>query len=118
MHYMTNQSERSRGYPTPLPVARALRDVGEHVTVWRKLRGLTETQTADRAGVSRGTLRRLESGSGSVSLENTLRIARALGVLDELSHAIDPYSTDLGRLRSSERLPQRVRPRRLTDSSE
>ncbi|MGH2937862.1 MAG: hypothetical protein ACRDPE_07040 [Solirubrobacterales bacterium] len=29
------------------------------------------------------------------------------------SRALDPYETDVGRLRSGERLPDRVRPRRL-----
>jgi hypothetical protein len=54
---------------------------------------------------------RLEHGEGA-SLENVLRVARALGVLDSLTEAIDPYSTDVGRLRSEEALPERVRPKR------
>jgi transcriptional regulator with XRE-family HTH domain len=92
--------------------------MGEHFAAWRKLLGLTEEQLADRAGVSRGTVRRLEHGSGGVSLENVLRVARALGVLDQLVHSIDPYSTDLGRLRAEETLPQRVRPQRLARGSD
>ncbi len=84
------------------------------MTVWRKLRGLTQAQLADRAGVSLRTLRRLEDGEGGVTLENLLRILRALGVIDALPRALDPYETDVGRLRSEERLPQRVRPRKLT----
>jgi hypothetical protein len=38
-----------------------------------------------------------------------LRVTRALGVLDSLVEALDPYVTDVGRLRSEEALPQRVR---------
>jgi hypothetical protein len=41
-----------------------------------------------------------------------LRVARALGVLDSLVAALDPYATDEGRLRSEEALPERVRPPR------
>jgi transcriptional regulator with XRE-family HTH domain len=82
--------------------------------VWRKLRGLTQAQLADRAGVSRDTLVRLEGGDGGVSFENLLRILRGLGVLDSVHRALDPYESDIGRLRSEERLPQRVRPRSLT----
>jgi hypothetical protein len=52
---------------------------------------------------------RLENGEGA-SLENVLRVARALGVLDSLVAALDPYATDVGRLRSEEALPERVRP--------
>lgn len=83
--------------------------------VWRKLRGLTQAQVADRADVSRSTLQRLERGDGAISLENTLRILRALGVLDGVAQALDPYESDVGRLRADEQLPQRVRPRKLTD---
>ncbi|MGI8622336.1 MAG: helix-turn-helix domain-containing protein [Solirubrobacteraceae bacterium] len=100
--------------PASLPVRRALREVGDDVVVWRKLRGLTQVQLADRAGVSANTLRRLESADGGVTLENVLRILRALGVLDSLSRALDPYETDVGRLRADEQLPQRVRPKNLT----
>ena len=96
---------------TPVAVTRALDGVGRHVTTWRKLRHLTVEQVADRAGVSRSTVLRLESGQGT-SLENVLRVARALGVLDLLTKSLDPYATDVGRLRADEELPARVRSRR------
>lgn len=96
--------------PTPPPVRRALTNIGGQLATWRRLRGLTAEQVADRAGVSRGTVVRLESGRGA-SLENALRVARAVGVLDLLAAAADPYETDLGRARADERLPRRVRPR-------
>jgi transcriptional regulator with XRE-family HTH domain len=98
----------------PPPVRRALADVALDVAVWRKLRGLTQAQLADRAGVSRDTLVRLEGGDGGVSVEKLLRVLRALGVLDAIPRALDPYATDVGRMRSEERLPKRVRPRDLT----
>jgi transcriptional regulator with XRE-family HTH domain len=99
--------------PAPPPVSRALRQLGDDVTTWRKLRGLTQTQVADRAGVSRGTLRRLEHGDGGVGIEGLLRVLRALGVLDGFRGALDPHATDIGRLRADEQLPRRVRPRPL-----
>jgi transcriptional regulator with XRE-family HTH domain len=78
------------------------------------LRGLTQAQVADRAGVSVNTVRRLEGGDGGLALENFLRILRAVGVLDSLPRALDPYETDVGRMRSEERLPQRVRSKNIT----
>lgn len=84
------------------------------MVVWRKLRGLTQAQVADRADVSVNTVRRLEDADGGVTLENGLRIFRALGVLESVPKALDPYETDVGRLRSEENLPQRVRPKNLT----
>lgn len=109
--------DRTR-FPAPLPVRRALRDISAHVRAWRKLRGLTQAQLADRAGVDRTTVIRLEKGDGAVSLEITLKILHALGILDGLPRAIDPYESDVGRLRSEERLPQRVRPRDLRGTSD
>jgi transcriptional regulator with XRE-family HTH domain len=96
---------------TPLAVTGAQRRIGEHLATWRKLRQLTAAQVADRAGISRYTVMRLESGEG-VSMENLLRVARALGVLDMVVTALDPYATDWGRLRAQEALPERVRPPR------
>lgn len=93
---------------TPVAVSRSLRKLGDDLRTWRKLRQLTAEEVADRAGVGRSTVLRLESGDGS-TLENLLRVARALGVLDELTNALDPYATDVGRLRAQEQLPERVR---------
>lgn len=85
---------------------------------WRKLRGLTQQQVVKRAGVSHTTVRRLEHGEGGVSVENLLRVLRALGVLDAVPRALDPYESDVGRLRADERLPQRVRSKDLTGGSD
>jgi transcriptional regulator with XRE-family HTH domain len=94
---------------TPLAVARALRVLGEHVSNWRKLQRLTAAQVAERAGVSRDTLRAIEQGKGTASTENLLRVLRVLGELDSVIMAADPYQTDVGRLRADENLPKRVR---------
>jgi len=96
---------------TPIAVANGQRRIGEDLAAWRRLRRLTAVQVADRAGISRYTVMRLENGEGA-TMENLLRVARALGVLDQLVEAVDPYQTDVGRLRSEEALPQRVRPPR------
>src|SRR4051794_35620519 len=96
--------------PSPLPVRRALREFGEHLQAWRKLRGLTQSQVADRAGISRLTLIRLERGDGAASLDITFRVLLALGILEGVPRVVDPFETDLGRLRADEELPRRVRP--------
>lgn len=109
---MPPNDQSARGVPPP--IRRALGDVADAIVGWRKLRGLTQAQLADRAGVDRKTVMRLEQGNGGVSTENLLRVLRALGILDGLPRALDPYESDLGRLRADEQLPRRVRPRRLT----
>lgn len=103
----------SRQRPS-LAVQRTLRTIGDHVATWRRLRGLTQTQVADRAGIGVATVRKLETGDGAIGLENTLRVLRALGIADSIADALDPYADDVGRLRSEQQLPTRVRPRDLT----
>jgi transcriptional regulator with XRE-family HTH domain len=101
---------------TPGAVSRGVRRMGSDLATWRRLRHLTAAQVADRAGVSRHTVMRIESGAGA-SLESVLRVARALGVLDQVASALDPFATDVGRLRSEEALPRRVRQPREDDTS-
>jgi transcriptional regulator with XRE-family HTH domain len=98
---------------TPVPVRRAARQMAEHIVTWRKLRGVTQAQLADRSGLARGTLQRIEAADTGVSVENLLRTLRALGLLENIPRALDPFTSDVGRLRSGEQLPLRVRPRRL-----
>jgi len=86
-------------------------ELGRELNTWRKLRQLTAHELADRAGIGVATVHRLEAGDGA-TLENLLRVARALGILDTLVAALDPYNSDVGRLRADEVLPQRVRGRR------
>jgi transcriptional regulator with XRE-family HTH domain len=97
----------------PPAITRSLRVWAEDLVAWRRLSGLTQAQLADRSGVSRRTLTRLEHGDGGVSLENLLRILRALGILELLTKALDPYESEVGRMRINESLPQRVRPKSL-----
>jgi transcriptional regulator with XRE-family HTH domain len=94
---------------TPLAVERALRVLGEHVSNWRKLNRLTAAQVAERANISRETLRAIEQGKGTASTENLLRVLRIIGIMDSVVAAADPYQTDVGRLRLDEVLPKRVR---------
>jgi len=87
--------------------------LGDNLAAARKLQRLTAAQVGERAGVSRMTVGRLEHGQPGVSVEITIRVARALGLMEAMVRATDPYGTDVGRLRADEGLPERVgRPRR------
>lgn len=94
---------------TPMAVNRALRELGDNVATWRKLRGLPASILAARAGISKDTLRKIEQGSGGVSTVNLFKVLRALGIMDGVTESTDPYRTDLGKLRAEEVLPRRVR---------
>lgn len=95
--------------PTPLRVKRAATDIGTQLTAWRKLQNLTAQQVAERANIGLSTLRRVEHGDPGVTLETLLGVLRALGALDRMVDALDPYTTDLGRTRATTALPRRIR---------
>lgn len=96
--------------PVPAKTRLSAHRIGAHMTAWRKLQSLTAEQVADRAGISRDTLRSLEKGETTVGIDVFLNVARVLGTLDRVVEALDPYETDLGRARADQILPKRVRP--------
>jgi transcriptional regulator with XRE-family HTH domain len=83
--------------------------MGSQLQTWRKLLDLPAGVVAERAGISRSTLSRLENGDAHVGLDSFLNVTNALGILDAVVNATDPYSTDFGRARADQQLPQRVR---------
>lgn len=93
----------------PVRVQRGAAEIGRHLLTWRKLSNLTAAQVAERADVTRTTLRRLEHGDPGVGFDVFLRVVRVLGQLDRVVDVLDPYETDLGRARAEEVLPDRVR---------
>src|SRR5262245_13449668 len=95
--------------PVRFRTSRAAADIGAHLEAWRKLHGLTAQQVAERAGVPRQTVGRLERGDTSVGLGVFLDVALGLGILDEVVKACDPYETAFGRARADQALPLRVR---------
>lgn len=86
-----------------------LRALGENIANARRIHGLTTTLVAERAGISRPTLRSIERGDGSVRIENVLAVMRVLGMTEMVLAATDPHPTALGRLRAEQALPKRVR---------
>lgn len=93
----------------PAKVFRAATEIGEDFAAWRKILGLTAEQVAERADITRKTLGKLEHGDPSVGFHVVLRVARALGLLDTLTDALDPLNTDLGRARAGLIDTKRVR---------
>ncbi|MCQ9387260.1 helix-turn-helix domain-containing protein [Brevibacterium sp. 50QC2O2] len=95
--------------PLKRSVQRQAKEIGEHLRNWRKLQMLKADEVATRAGISRSTLYKVESGDVGVSFGAVVAVADALGQLPHIVGAFDPLGTDLGRLRSNQKLPERVR---------
>ncbi len=90
-------------------IDRQLCDFGEHVHGWRMVLGLTAQQVAERAGISRVTLRKIETGDPGVAFGSVMQVLRALGILDRAVDSIDPLASDIGRLRAGSLQKRRAR---------
>ena len=93
---------------TPIPVARAMREISSNLNLARRQQRITVELLAARANLSVPTVRKmLNEGAGS--FENFLRIARLLGFLDGVVDATNPLNTGIGRIRAEQDVPKRVR---------
>jgi transcriptional regulator with XRE-family HTH domain len=78
----------ARTFQRPFPsVAKQARELGERMRLARLRRKLSTVQFAERMGVSRETLRRLEAGDPNIALGTYMRALRVLG-LDKDMYAV------------------------------
>lgn len=89
-------------------VRRELRKLGTSLREARLRRRLTQELVAERAGMTRPTLRRAERGDPSVSAGSYALILQALGLLNDWGNIDDPVGDQL----ASEQLPKAVRSRK------
>jgi transcriptional regulator with XRE-family HTH domain len=101
--------KRESGRPVPFRIVASSRDLGENLRTWRKLNNFTAAELAEKSGISRALVSKIESGDSSVKFESVLRVINALQLLEPIIDATDPYLTDLGRARAGMKLPQRIR---------
>ena len=68
--------------------------IGLRIASLRKMQGMNITQLADRAGIQRAHLSRIEAGRYAVTIETVEAIAQALGmtvdIVDERLHDLAP----------------------------
>ena len=94
---------------TTKSVQDAFAETGVNIRTWRILYELKAVQVAERAGISLGTLHKIEKGDSTVSVAAFLEVLRSLGILDAMTESLNPLNSDLGRARLNENLPRRVR---------
>jgi transcriptional regulator with XRE-family HTH domain len=99
--------------PLPLPVRRALAKLGQDIRSARLRRRITTTIMAQRAFITRPTLRKVEHGDPGVSLGIYATIMFVLGLTPRVADLADSRADDVGLQLEEERLPQRIRQRGL-----
>jgi transcriptional regulator with XRE-family HTH domain len=76
---------------------RLLGELGANIERWRKLQGLSAVQLAERAHVTRDTLRALEQGTGAPRIDSVLAVLTALGIANTVVESTDPWRSNAGR---------------------
>jgi DNA-binding XRE family transcriptional regulator len=95
--------------PLPLPVKRALAKLGQDIRSARLRRRITTTMMAERAFITRTTLRKVENGNPGVSLGIYATVMFVLGLASRLADLVDTRSDEVGLQLEEERLPKRIR---------
>ena len=75
-------------FDSALPDEAILGEMGRRLARVRLGKNLTQAQLAERAGVSKRTIERLESGEVAPQLTGFVRICRALGLVERLERVI------------------------------
>lgn len=88
-------------------VQRLLRALGENLRLARLRRGLSAQRVAERAGMSRTTLRAIEQGEAGVTMGAYANVLHCLGLQDDLGQV--GREDELGRKLQDARLPDRGR---------
>lgn len=93
---------------TPIPVKRALRKLGSDMRDARRRRRIPMRLAAERAGISRATLSKIEKGDEGVSIGAYAKVLFILGMNQRLIELVDPKFDVLGLGLEAESLPKRI----------
>ena len=81
----------------PIPAKKALKKLGRDMADARKRRRITMELLAERAGISRITLGKIEKGEATVSMGAYASVLFALGLADKLQNLADASIDVVGR---------------------
>jgi len=94
---------------TPVPVARALRKLGNDIRDARRRRRIPVAIFAERAAMSRMTLNKIEKGDPGVSVASYANALFVLGLVERLAELADARNDAVGLALEEEHLPKRIR---------
>ena len=97
----------------PPKLRRSLAKLGGDIAAARRKRSLTAVMMAERIGSAKSTYLKVEKGDPSVSTGVYAMALFVLGFGDAVGDIVDPRRDDVGLLLDAERLPKRVRSRKM-----
>lgn len=89
--------------------------LGRNLAIARKRRSWRQSDVEARTGLSRSTIRRIESGDPSVTLHNYLLVMSLYGPVSDVARLCAPDADEIAQSLESD-LPARVRPKRTLDN--
>lgn len=93
-------------------------DLGETLTRLRLAQNVSQSELADKAGISERTLRRLEAGEGC-TLDTLIRVMQAMELAEQLATLLpDPGIMPVERMARGGREPKRVSRKRHEQDDE
>ena len=92
----------------PISVRKALSKLGQDISDARKRRRIPTTLMAERAGISRTTLNKVEKGDASVALGIYASVLFVLGMEKRLSELADIKFDETGLMLDEQNLPERI----------
>jgi DNA-binding XRE family transcriptional regulator len=97
----------------PPKVLRGLAKLGSDIQLARKKRSLTVSMMAERLGVAKSTYLKVEKGDPAVSMGIYVMAFFTLGFADAFASIAEPSRDEQGLVLDVERIPKRVRPRKV-----
>lgn len=95
--------------PLPIPVIKVLSKIGHDINEARRRRRISMQLMAERSGLSRATIGKIEKGDPSTSMGGYAAVLFVLGMEKRLSELVDSVHDVVGRRLEDEKLPKRVR---------
>jgi|SRR5580698_237609 transcriptional regulator with XRE-family HTH domain len=101
----------------PSKLRRGLKKFGEDIGLARRKRRLTVAMMAERVGIAKSTYLRAEHGDPKVAFGVYAMLLFVLGFGDAIADLIDPRKDDQGLLLDVERVPKRIRSKKIPTPS-
>lgn len=102
----------------PIPVVKSLYKLGQDISEARRRRRIATELMAQRAGISRSTLAKIEKGDPTTSIGNYAAVLFVLGMTGRISDLVDSNHDLIGRQIDEENLPKKIRPKKIKMKNE